>query len=141
VSGWVRVGVAGAAVLGLALALVIGRGGGGTPHQEQPRAPATTATARPVPAALEEFMLMPIRVRGAKPVGGVQRLTVARGAHVSIGVDSDAYDRVVLHGYELQAAVEPFRETVLTFTAGTPGRFDVELANGSILIGRITVTR
>ena len=66
-------------------------------------------------------------VAGGEVSGDTGRVPVALGDTVTLVVTSDAADELHVHGYDLTAAVAADRPTTLSFTADTPGVFEVEL--------------
>ena len=99
-----------------------------------PSGPAATASP-PRPAVL----LVPIRIRGGRPVGGSARPSVQRGRRVRLVVRSDVADEVHLHGYDLSRQVKPGAPAQLTFRATIPGRFEIELEQRELRIGELEV--
>ena len=110
-------------------------------------APSTTETAttsspttsNPPPPAPPQPVLVRIVVRGGKPVGGVQRPSVAKGKRVRLVIRSDVADEVHLHGYDLMDDVGPGEPARLSFRATVPGRFEIELEERGIEIAELEV--
>jgi hypothetical protein len=64
----------------------------------------------------------------AGQVGGdAGRVPVPEGTHVTLVVTSDVPDEVHLHGYDVEAPLEPGTPAELSFDATIPGVFEVEL--------------
>ena len=81
-----------------------------------------------------------IRVVDGKPDGGVQHLTVDRGASVTVQVTSDGgEDEVHVHGYDLSKDDAPGAPANITFDADIAGRFEIELENAGTPIGELEV--
>jgi heme/copper-type cytochrome/quinol oxidase subunit 2 len=80
-----------------------------------------------------------VTVRDAKPVGGVQHLTVDKGDAVTIRVTSDVADEVHVHGYDLMQDVAPGAPVQVHFTATIAGRFEIELESRSTPIAELEV--
>jgi hypothetical protein len=66
-------------------------------------------------------------VQGAKPVGGVQRLTYNKGDTVDLTVRSDTADEIHIHGYDLMKDVEKGGAVHFKFRATIDGTFEIEL--------------
>lgn len=79
-----------------------------------------------------------ITVRGGLPVGGVRRVTVAKGRRVVLIVTSDVADHVHLHGYDVMRDVGPGRPTRLAFRATIVGTVEAELEDRGVQIASIT---
>ena len=99
-------------------------------------APTTTAPAATVPA---EPTTLAIVVRGGRPTGGIQRVSVSKGERVVIVVTSDIADEIHVHGYDLSAAVEADGSVEIPFTATVIGRFEVELEERGIELAELDV--
>lgn len=80
-----------------------------------------------------------IEVRGAKPVGGVQPVTVTKGGTIDLTVDSDTADEMHLHGYDKHADVEAGGTARLKVPATIEGRFEVELEGKGKQLAEVTV--
>jgi heme/copper-type cytochrome/quinol oxidase subunit 2 len=80
-----------------------------------------------------------VTIRDGLPVGGVRRVTVARGRRVVLLVTSDVADHVHLHGYDVMRDVGPGAPARLQFRATIPGRFEVELEDAGLQIADVTV--
>ena len=71
--------------------------------------------------------------------GAVVRRTVERGDRVVFNVTSEVADRVHLHGYDVFVDATPGRPATISFDAHTPGRFEIELEDASVLIAELEV--
>jgi hypothetical protein len=119
------------AVLGLVVvvavvAFVIAQSGGGSSSSSkttQAQAPATgtavKSTTTPAPKV--------IVVRNAKPVGGVQDITVKKGDQVSFTVKSDSAQEIHVHGYDFHKNVAKNGSVSFSFPAKIDGGFVIEL--------------
>jgi hypothetical protein len=122
------------AVLGLVVvvavvAFVIAQSGGGSSSSSkttQAQAPVqgtavntTTTPAAPAPKV--------IVVRSAKPVGGVQDITVKKGDQVRFTVQSDSAQEVHVHGYDFHKTVPTNGSVSFSFPAKIDGGFVIEL--------------
>ena len=67
-----------------------------------------------------------ITLRGAKPVGGMQRIATKKGDTVRIVVTSDARDELHLHGYDIERVAAPGKPARFRFKASTEGVFELE---------------
>jgi len=80
-----------------------------------------------------------VTIRDAKPVGGVQHLTVDKGDRVTITVTSDVDDEVHVHGYDLMEDVAPGEQAEIAFAATIAGRFEIELEDAGTPIAALEV--
>jgi hypothetical protein len=80
-----------------------------------------------------------ITVRGGAPVGGIRRLTVAKGDQVRVVVVSDVADEIHLHGYDESADAAPGTTARIALVADIPGRFEIELEERGRQIGELEV--
>ena len=134
------------AVLGLVVvvavvAFVIAQSGGGSSSSSkttQAQAPATgtavkstTTPATPAPKV--------IVVRNAKPVGGVQDITVKKGDQVSFTVKSDSAQEIHVHGYDFHKNVSAGGAITFDFLATIAGGFEIELEGRKEQIADLTV--
>jgi hypothetical protein len=137
--------VAGVAVLAIVLFAILRPGGSDSSSsstQPQPPPPASTGGTTPPPAPTQTTpkpTTIRIVVRGGKPTGGIERVTVDKGTRVVLAVSSDVADEVHLHGYNKMVDVAPGKPARLAFTASLPGVFEVELENRTIQLAEITV--
>ena len=111
-----------------------------TTASQSPTAPAeTVATAQRPPApARPGPARVCIAVREAQPVGGVRRVTVARGRRVILEVTSDVADHVHLHGYDVIRDVGPGQPARLPFRATIAGTVEAELEDRRVLLAQVT---
>lgn len=72
-------------------------------------------------------------------VSGPAVLSVQQGSDVRIEVSSDRPDELHLHGYDLQAELQPGITATLAFTAVHSGRFELELHGDHHGIGTLEV--
>lgn len=148
-SNGARIGVLAGTVVVLALAFVLlspsdddGSQTGSAPTATAPitTTPAQTAPAEPErePPPAAEFES--IRVRDAKPVGGVQTITVAKGERARIQISSpDTTDEIHLHGYDLYRDLQAGGSVRYTFEANAEGIFEIELHGTGTRIGKLVV--
>jgi hypothetical protein len=97
-----------------------------------------TTTERPPTPAPPPPARVEITVRDGRPVGGVRRVTVAKGRRVILIVDSDVADHVHLHGYDVMRDVAPGMPARLAFRATIVGTVEVELEDGGVPLARVT---
>jgi hypothetical protein len=79
-----------------------------------------------------------IVVRDGQPVGGVRRVTVAKGRRVVLVVSADVTDHVHVHGYDVMRDVAPGRPARFAFRATIVGTVEVELEDRRLPIARVT---
>ncbi len=103
---------------------------------------STTATSTspppPSPAPTVGPARVRVAVRDAQPVGGVRRVTVAKGRRVILVVTSDVADHVHLHGYDVMRDVAPGRPARIAFRATIVGTVEAELEDRRVAIASIT---
>jgi hypothetical protein len=97
-----------------------------------------TTTVPPPPPAPPPPAQVRIVVKGGKPVGGVRRVTVAKGRRIVLTVSADVSDHVHLHGYDLMRDVAPGKPARLAFRATIVGTVEVELEDSGVPLARIT---
>ncbi|HVS29459.1 MAG TPA: hypothetical protein VHE14_07885 [Solirubrobacteraceae bacterium] len=81
-----------------------------------------------------------IRVVNAKPVGGVQKITVHKGAAVRLAVQSDTADEIHIHGYDFHKTVTNGGTVHFAFPAKIDGVFVIELEKRAQQIASLRVT-
>jgi hypothetical protein len=85
--------------------------------------PASGSSSQPAsPPPIEN-----VRVKGGKPVGGIQDLEFSKGDTVQFQVTSDVSDEVHVHGYDLMKDVSPGNPVRFKFPGKIDGEFEVEL--------------
>ncbi|MEQ7128878.1 hypothetical protein ABN034_30670 [Actinopolymorpha sp. B11F2] len=67
------------------------------------------------------------------------RVEVADGTPIEITVTSDVADRLHVHGYDEEVAVEPDKPGTLEFVADEAGRFEIELHDADRLVYQLVV--
>ena len=130
--------VLGGAVVVVALFLVFRSTGdsSSTTTTGQTTSTTTTSTA----TAPLQRVVIPITVKGARPVGGIRHDEVKQGKRVSLVVIStDTNDEVHLHGHDLHADIEGGKAQI-NFTAKIAGRFEAELEQHGVQILDLEVT-
>ena len=101
----------------------------------QPPVPTSPPPAPPRPAGPAQVRIV---VRNAQPVGGIRRVTVARGRRVVLHVTSDVADHVHLHGYDVMRDVAPGQPARIAFRATIVGTVEAELEDRRVQIATIT---
>ena len=92
---------------------------------------STTTAAVPAPKV--------IVVRNAKPVGGVQDITVKKGEQVRFTVRSDVADEIHVHGYDFHKNVPKNGSVSFSFPAKIDGGFVIELEKPGVQIASLKV--
>ena len=80
-----------------------------------------------------------IEIKDAKPVGGVRKLTYAKGDTIDLTIESDTADEVHFHGYDVHKDVAKGGSVQLKFPADIDGEFVVELENHKETLANVTV--
>ena len=101
--------------------------------------PATGSTTATTTAPGSQATVIPIRVVGGVPQGGIQRPTVNQGDKVVLVIRTDSGEAVHLHGYNVEKDVVPGQPVRLPFTANIAGRFEVELHPTDTLLAVVEV--
>ena len=97
--------------------------------------PTSAGSEKPSPPPIPN-----VRVKGGKPVGGIQDLTFGKGDTVRFAVTSDVADEVHVHGYDVHKDVRPGRTIEFRFPARIDGEFVVELESRGEEIASLKVT-
>ena len=128
----------------LAFALV-GCGGGSNSASSTTEAGTTitTTTTTTTATATTSTTLSPItitvRIKGGRPVGGIQRATAKKDQQVALIVHSDVADEVHVHGYDIHKDVAAGGTIRIQFKANITGVFEAELESRKLQIAELTV--
>jgi hypothetical protein len=117
-----RIAIVFGAVVVLVVALVIASSGGGDDDNGKSSSASDVVT-----------------VKGAKPVGGVQRLRYTKGGTIHFTVKSDTADEIHFHGYDLHQDVRAGGQVTFDTPAKIEGRFVVELEDHKTQIAEVEV--
>jgi hypothetical protein len=94
----------------------------------------TTAATDAAPRSASGRALA-VEVTGGRATGDTGRVPVELGEQVTLTVTSDTADELHLHGYDLEAELEPGQPAVLRFPADIAGVFEAELHEaGTVLL-------
>ena len=112
----------------------------GTPTAQ----PAPTSTApdatKPEPnAEPREPAVQLVRVRGGRPVGGVQTVEAKEGDTVRFRVQTETPQEIHLHGYDLYENSTAERPAEFRFEADETGIFEIELHGTATQIAELKV--
>jgi hypothetical protein len=99
-----------------------------------PGGSTTTKPAKPGPPPIPQ-----VRVKGGKPVGGIEKIEVSKGDRVRFVVNSDVSDEIHVHGYDLKKDVKAGGKASFSFPAKIDGVFEVELESRGEQIAELTV--
>ena len=80
-----------------------------------------------------------IEVKDGKPVGGVRKLTYAKGDTIDLTIKSDTADEVHFHGYDVHKDVPAGGSVRFEFPANIDGEFVVELEEHKETLANVTV--
>lgn len=118
-----------------------GTGTQGTPSPAVPAAtpssPPSIATS-PVPAT-QEVTQLTLVLEDGEVTGDTPLARLTAGRPVRLTVTSDVADELHVHGVDETLDLEPGEPSVLEFTPGSPGRFEVELHEASRVLTRLQV--
>jgi heme/copper-type cytochrome/quinol oxidase subunit 2 len=112
------------------------------PSDSKKSSTTTTTTAETTGAKQQPPSPPPIpnvRVKGGKPVGGIQNLTFNKGDTVQFKVTSDVADEVHVHGYDVHKNVAPGHPVTFRFPGKIDGEFVVELESRAEQIASLKV--
>lgn len=102
---------------------------------------AATVTVEGAPAApAADLTIGAVFAAGAVTLDGDERIEASVGDVVTLTVDSDVAEEIHLHGYDIFADVAPGETTMMTFTADTPGRFEIEFEASHAFIAELVVS-
>ena len=122
-----RWAVLGLVVAAAVVAFVIAQSGGSSS--------SSSKTTQSSTAAKPKLVL----VKGGKPVGGVQDITVKKGQPVRFTVQSDVADEIHVHGYDFHKNVAKGGTVSFDFPAKIDGDFVIELESRSEQIAALRV--
>jgi hypothetical protein len=131
-----RIAIAVGAVAVIVVLFVVLSGGN---DNNDNKASTTTTTQNTQAAGKPKPEVPVIEVRGAKPVGGVQKLTFTKGDRVRFRVQSDVADEIHVHGYDLMKDVPAGGAVTFSFPASIEGVFEVELEGRKEQIAQLSV--
>ena len=103
--------------------------------------PATHSTAAEQPAVQAQASPRRFEI-GVGENGrnsGPEVIRVSQGEDVELLIHAEIEDQLHLHGYDLQADLQPGQTTRLRFVAELSGRFDYEIHRRHLTIGFIEV--
>jgi len=122
------------AVVAFVIAQPGGDDGNDTKSTQATGATGTTGAGKPA-------LPPPVRivVSGAKPVGGIKKITVQKGDRVRFTVTSDVADEVHVHGYDFMKDVPAGGTVRFDFPARIDGSFEVELEQRAEQIASLRV--
>jgi hypothetical protein len=134
-----------AVVVAVGAGVVIGTGGddkkSGTSAAATTAAPASTGTTKtattppkPVPPPVPT-----VRLRGGKPVGGVQTLEFRSGKPARFVVTSDTEAQIHLHGYNIEKTVPAGGRATWSFQANGQGVFELESHTTNQVVAKVKV--
>ena len=132
----------------LVVAFVIASGSSDTSKQQDATnagatTPPSTATAEAGATTAAQAPAAPavpvVKVVGAKPQGGVQRLKFTKGDTIRFKVVSDTADEIHVHGYDVHKDVAAGGSVTFTIPAKIEGRFVVELETHGTQIAELEV--
>ncbi|MDQ4009490.1 MAG: hypothetical protein M3228_02045 [Actinomycetota bacterium] len=100
------------------------------------------ASVGPAPAPVGPAVrTISITVRGGQVTGEAGRVTVPLGTPVTVSVTSDVVDEIHVHGYDRKGEIPAAGSTgSVSFTANTPGVFEVELEESKLLLMQLEVS-
>ena len=125
-----RAAIVGAGVAVLVVAFLLLSGG---------RDDKTSTTASTTSAQTTASAVPTVRVVGAKPQGGIQKLEFKRGDDVEFRVASDTADEIHVHGYDIHEDVAQGGSVTFSFPGKIEGRFVVELERKGEQIAQLDV--
>jgi heme/copper-type cytochrome/quinol oxidase subunit 2 len=112
---------------------------GGCGHGSSTAPGTNPAGAAAKPPASSSVRTISIKVRGGKASGDTGRIAVPLGTPIVLSVSSDVADEIHVHGYDRKAEIPAGATAAVTFTANTPGVFEVELENSKLQLLQLQV--
>jgi FtsP/CotA-like multicopper oxidase with cupredoxin domain len=109
------------------------------PATTQTEPEVTTPTETQPEARQKEPEVETIRVRGGRPVGGVQTIEATKGEAVRFRVTTETPQEVHLHGYDLTENSTAERPAEFRFRADETGIFELEIHGTHTQIGELKV--
>jgi plastocyanin len=134
-----RLGVIAAAVVVVVAGFVIASSSDDSKDSKTSSTPSTQLKERPANGPPGVTAPTKIRIKGGKPVGGVQDISVRKGDTIRFVVESDVADEVHVHGYDLMKDVEAGGKVSFSFKAKSDGAYEVELENHGEQIAELRV--
>jgi hypothetical protein len=131
-----RLGVIAAAVVIVVVAFVIAKSGDDS-NKKTSSTQSTTVTGKPAGPGVTA--VTKIVVKGGKPVGGVQNISVTKGDRVRFDVQSDVADEIHVHGYDFMKDVKAGGRISFDFKAKIDGAFEIELEGRKEQIAELQV--
>jgi heme/copper-type cytochrome/quinol oxidase subunit 2 len=80
-----------------------------------------------------------VEVKGGKVSPPPGRVNVPAGSTVRLTVTSDVADEIHVHGYELEAPMQPGKPAVVEFVATKTGQFEVETHESGKVLTQLLV--
>jgi len=84
-------------------------------------------------------VVITVTVVGGKVATADDEVEIKHGQTVALTITSDRADEVHVHGYELEAALNPGKPTTIRFDADLPGKWEVELHDAHTVLVRLEV--
>jgi len=121
-----RLGILAGIIVVAVVALVIANGGSNHSNSSSntTTAASTTTTTQSKPSGPPTFT---VKVKNAKPVGGIKKIKVNKGDDFKFVVKSDTADEIHIHGYDFHKDVEKGGSVNFNFPAKFDGQFVIEL--------------
>jgi len=127
-----------AAAVAVALAAFAVLKSGGDDNGDSGKSSAGTPTATTKAPAQPPAQW--ITIKGGKPVGGVQKITVTKGDTLRLIVSSpDTSQEIHVHGYDLKRDMAPGQPASFKFETSIEGVFEVELEDTATQIASLQV--
>ena len=104
------------------------------------RAAATIVGAGAVVEPVADLAVAAVFASGSVTLDADERIEASVGDVVTLTIDSDVAEEIHLHGYDIFADVVPGETTTMTFTADTPGRFEIEFETSPAFIAELVVS-
>jgi plastocyanin len=128
-----------AVIAAAAVVIVVGfviAGSGGDNTSSKSGSTAATSKARQGPGVTVPTKIV---VKGGKPVGGIQEISVSKGDEVRFTVNSDVADEIHVHGYDFMKHVKAGGQVAFDFKAKIDGAFEIELEGRKEQIAELKV--
>ncbi len=103
------------------------------------QSPSESATPSATPTEAAQVQIVDITIAGDEVETASDRVAVPLGRTVRLVVTSDVADELHVHGFDIEAPLEPGVPTTLEFVADEPGVFEVETHESHLLLVQLAV--
>jgi hypothetical protein len=102
--------------------------------------PSASASGTPAPTPSAKVQVVEVSLKGGKATPNGDRLTVAKGTILRLGITSDHDDEVHVHGYDIEIPVKAGAKVTKEITLDQVGRFEIESHEPALTIVQLVVS-